>query len=140
MTVDECLVPFRGRCSFKQYIPSKPGKYGLKIWAACDAKTSYCWNMQVHTGKPAGAQPERNLGKRVVIKMTQGPEGHIVTCDNLFTSYALGTELLQKKLSAWNSVQEQAGASKLLDKSKGQDSIFITVCFHRDTYHHVILC
>ncbi len=67
VTVDECLVAFRGRCSFKQYIPSKPGKYGIKIWATCDAKTSYCWNMQVYTGKPAGAQPERNQGKRVVI-------------------------------------------------------------------------
>ena len=31
MTVDERLVCFRGRCSFRQYIPSKPGKYGIKI-------------------------------------------------------------------------------------------------------------
>lgn len=97
VTVDECLVAFRGRCSFKQYIPSKPGKYGIKIWATCDAKTSYCWNMQVYTGKPAGAQPERNQGKRVVMEMTHGLQGHIVTCDNFFTSHALGTELLQKK-------------------------------------------
>ncbi|KAJ3594856.1 hypothetical protein NHX12_004161, partial [Muraenolepis orangiensis] len=28
------------------YIPSKPGKYGIKIWAACDARSSYAWNMQ----------------------------------------------------------------------------------------------
>ncbi|KAL6465955.1 hypothetical protein MHYP_G00260880 [Metynnis hypsauchen] len=32
VTVDERLVPFRGHCSFKVYIPSKPGKYGIKIW------------------------------------------------------------------------------------------------------------
>ncbi|KAK3701972.1 hypothetical protein RRG08_017862 [Elysia crispata] len=31
ITVDEQLVPFRGRCSFIQYIPSKPDKYGIKI-------------------------------------------------------------------------------------------------------------
>lgn len=61
--VDEYLVGFRGRCPFKQYIPSKPAKYGIKIWAACDAKTSYCFNMQVYTGKPAGAQHEKNLSK-----------------------------------------------------------------------------
>ena len=35
MTVYECLVPFKGRCPFRQYIP-KPGKYGIKVWAACD--------------------------------------------------------------------------------------------------------
>lgn len=39
--IDEQLVPYRGRCRFKQYIPSKPAKYGLKIWAVCDVKTSY---------------------------------------------------------------------------------------------------
>lgn len=47
VTVDECLVAFRGRCPFRQYIPSKPDKYGIKIWAACDAQSSYTWNMQV---------------------------------------------------------------------------------------------
>lgn len=31
VTVDERLAPFRGCCSFKVYIPSKPGKYGRKI-------------------------------------------------------------------------------------------------------------
>ncbi|KAL6487781.1 hypothetical protein MHYP_G00044070 [Metynnis hypsauchen] len=45
VTVDKRLVPFRGLCSFKVYIPSKPGKYGIKIWAACDARSSYAWNM-----------------------------------------------------------------------------------------------
>ncbi|XP_057673429.1 piggyBac transposable element-derived protein 4-like [Corythoichthys intestinalis] len=39
--VDEQLISFRGRCSFRQYMPSKPGKYGLKIWALCDVETAY---------------------------------------------------------------------------------------------------
>lgn len=33
VTIDEMLVPFRGRCGFIQYIPNKPAKYGLKIFA-----------------------------------------------------------------------------------------------------------
>ena len=82
VTVDERLVPFRGRCLFKQYMPSKPGKYGIKIWAACDAKTSYAYNMQVYTGKPIDGQPERNQGMRVVLQMAEGLRGHTVTCDN----------------------------------------------------------
>lgn len=36
VTVDERLGAFRGRCPFRQYISSKPAKYGIKIWAACD--------------------------------------------------------------------------------------------------------
>ncbi|KAL3999245.1 serine carboxypeptidase 1 [Sarotherodon galilaeus] len=45
------LVPFKGRCGFRQYMPKKTAKYGIKIWAACDAKTSYAWRLQVYTGK-----------------------------------------------------------------------------------------
>ncbi|KAJ4947870.1 hypothetical protein JOQ06_009901, partial [Pogonophryne albipinna] len=44
--VDEQLVAFRGRCKFRQYIPSKPAKYGLKIWITADVATSYAWRCQ----------------------------------------------------------------------------------------------
>jgi len=40
-TVDEQLLGFRGKCSFRMYIPSKPDKYGLKIVTLNDAMTSY---------------------------------------------------------------------------------------------------
>ena len=32
LTIDEQLITTRGRCQFKQYIPSKPGKYGIKVF------------------------------------------------------------------------------------------------------------
>ncbi|GLD62735.1 piggyBac transposable element-derived protein 4-like protein [Lates japonicus] len=106
VTVDERLVPFRGRCPFRQYMPSKPGKYGIKIWAACDAKNSYAWNMQIYTGKSASGVPEKNQGKRVVLDMTKGLQGHNITCDNFFTSYDLGQELLKKKLTMVGTVRK----------------------------------
>ena len=84
VTVDECLVAFRGRCPFRQYIPSKPAKYGIKIWAACDAQSSYAWNMQVYTGKSPGEAPEKNQGMRVVLDMAKGLNGRNITCDNFF--------------------------------------------------------
>lgn len=31
VTIDELLLAFRGRCPFRQYLPSKPAKYGIKI-------------------------------------------------------------------------------------------------------------
>ncbi|XP_031162809.1 piggyBac transposable element-derived protein 4-like [Sander lucioperca] len=95
VTVDEQLVPFRGRCSFRQYMPSKPARYGLKSWVACDAASSYAWNMQMYTGKSASGGPERNLGARVVLDVTKGLRGpRNVTCDNFFTSYELARRLL----------------------------------------------
>lgn len=89
--IDEQLMPFRGRCPFRQYIPSKPAKYGIKIWAACDATSSYAWNLQVYTGKRDGGTPEKNQGMRVVLDMTQGLSGHNITCDNFFYLAQAGT-------------------------------------------------
>lgn len=69
VTVDEQLVPFRGRCSFRQYIPSKPAKYGLKIWALCDSKSKYAWNMEVYTGRARNTQPEKNQGNIFILRI-----------------------------------------------------------------------
>ncbi|XP_071235666.1 piggyBac transposable element-derived protein 4-like [Salvelinus alpinus] len=66
------LMPFRGRCPFRQYISSKPAKSVIKIWAACDAAASDAWNLQVYTGKADGGAPEKNQGMRVVLDVTQG--------------------------------------------------------------------
>lgn len=64
-TIDEQLVSFRGRCPFKVYIPSKPGKYGIKVWTLCDAETFYCCNFEVYLGK-VNNTAEKNQGPRVV--------------------------------------------------------------------------
>ena len=47
VTIDEKLKAFRGRCGFKQYIPSKPNKYRVKICALADAKCFYTCNGSV---------------------------------------------------------------------------------------------
>eukprot|EP00066_Takifugu_rubripes_P014261 XP_011603527.1 PREDICTED: piggyBac transposable element-derived protein 4-like [Takifugu rubripes] len=106
VTIDGQLMPFRGHCPFRQYIPSKPAKYGIRIWAACDATSSYAWNLQVSTGKPDGGAPEKNQGMRVVLDMSQGLSGHNITCDSFFTSHKLGQELLKRKLTIVGTIRK----------------------------------
>lgn len=53
-TIDEMLAGFRGRCSFRQYIPNKPNKYGIKIQALVDSRTFFTSIMEVYVG----TQPE----------------------------------------------------------------------------------
>lgn len=43
---------------------------------------------------------------RVVLDMTAGLKGHNITCDNFFTSYALGQELLKRKLTMVGTVRK----------------------------------
>ncbi|KRZ55881.1 PiggyBac transposable element-derived protein 4 [Trichinella nativa] len=93
VTVDERLYSFKGRCQFRQYMPKKPAKYGIKFWVACCSKSSYAWKMQIYSGKASSETREKNQGMRVVLDMVNGLKGHNVTCDNFFTSYLLGVEL-----------------------------------------------
>ncbi|XP_025991729.2 piggyBac transposable element-derived protein 4-like [Solenopsis invicta] len=120
ITVDEQLVPFRGRCPFKQYIPSKPARYGLKIWAVCDSQNAYTWNTQVYTGKAPNTRPEINQGKRVVLELTDGLQGRMVVADNFFTSHDLAVELLKRGLTFLGTVRKNKPfvPPKLLDMKK----------------------
>ncbi len=106
--VDEQMVPFKGRCRFRQYIPSKPKKYGIKIWVLCDVETKYAWRMQIYTGKCVDSPREVNQGKRVVLDMVRGLKGHTVTCDNFFTSYELGKELLKRHMAMVGTVRKNS--------------------------------
>ena len=71
VTVDETLVPFRGRCSFKRYMPSKHAKYGLKFWCLCDASTGYCLKMKQYLDADNGAEGSKNFGKQVAMELTK---------------------------------------------------------------------
>ncbi|XP_057189640.1 piggyBac transposable element-derived protein 4-like isoform X2 [Triplophysa rosa] len=106
VTVGERLVPFRGHCPFRHYTLRKPGRCGIKLWVACDAKSSYAWNVQLDAGKAADGKAEKNRGARVVLDVTQGLRGHNVTCDRSLTSYALGKELLKRKLTMVGAVRQ----------------------------------
>ena len=105
--VDEQLVTFRGRCSFKVYMPSKPGKYGIKIWTLCDSATFYCCNMEVYLGK-RGNTPEKQQGQRVVKQLTNmwKHSGRCVTTDNFFTNITLAEELLDSKIFLVGTVRK----------------------------------
>lgn len=100
LTVDEQLFPYRGRTRFTQYIPSKPAKYGIKLWRLCDAKSFYPLKGQIYTGK-INNQRDVNQGARVVKRLVEPYKntGRNITTDNFFTSLELAEELVQWKLS-----------------------------------------
>lgn len=130
LTVDKHLVPFKGRCSFRKYMPKETAKYGTKIWAACDVKTSYAWRLQVYTGIAAGGRPEVNQGMRVVLQMTEGLQGHVITCDNYFPSYALADELLKRKLALVGTIcQNKPEIPPVLCQARGSAIYSYTFAF-----------
>lgn len=106
LTVDEQLVSFRGRCPFKMFIPSKPGRYGIKLWALCDSKTYYCLNLQPYVGR-VGDVPERGQGQRVVLQLTDflTGSGRHIYMDNFFTSLSLARSLLGRQITMTGTIR-----------------------------------
>jgi hypothetical protein len=51
LEVDEIIVIFRGRIIFKQYIPKKHKRFGIKICRLCDPPKGYTYDMRMYLGK-----------------------------------------------------------------------------------------
>ena len=87
--------------SLKQYMPMKPIKRGIKVWALADSHNGYFHYFQVYTGKEGSG--EKHLGQRVVKNLTKhfrGKNHHVVfdiftreqlLCDLAADIYACGT-------------------------------------------------
>ena len=109
VTIVEKLEAFRGRCGFKQYIPSKPNKYGIKIFALADAKCFYTCNMEVYVGQqPDGPFKVSNSPGAVVQRLYEPIKGtgRNVTMDNWFTSLDLLEKMHKDKLSLLGTIRK----------------------------------
>ena len=49
--MDEAMIKFQGRSSFKQYMPAKPIKRGIKVWVLGDSSNGYFSKFDVYTGR-----------------------------------------------------------------------------------------
>ena len=99
VSIDEAMVPFKGRSSLKQYMPMKPTKRGFKVWMCADAQTGYVSGFEVYTGKK-GTTIERGLGEKVVKTLTTPLHNTYrhVYFDNFFSSIDLFLDLLRAGL------------------------------------------
>ena len=70
VSVDESMVKYKGRLSFRQYLPMKPVKWGTKVWVMAESSTGYVNNFQVYTGAIVG-KTETGLAHRIVSDLAQ---------------------------------------------------------------------
>ena len=55
VAVDEAMIEFDGRIGWKQYMPKKPVRWGIKLWCLCESSSGYCLDFDVYTGKDNAA-------------------------------------------------------------------------------------
>jgi hypothetical protein len=99
LTIDEMMVKYCGKYSpIRQYMKAKPTQYGIKIWCLANSVSKYVQKMEVYCGKSEECEGEdQNTGYKVVTSLVSGLEhvGHVITCDNWFTSPILFWDLLK---------------------------------------------
>lgn len=125
ISIDEAMVAFNGRLHFKQYIPSKPHPYGIKVWCAAESKTGYLLNFSVYCGK-SDSELANGLGHHVV--MTMGcdylNQYHVFYFDNFFSSLKLAETLLENNTYCCGTIRKNRQGWPL-DKSKGKKGTLI---------------
>jgi hypothetical protein len=87
--------------NYRQYIPSKPAKYGIKYWCIVDTECGYLCDVNIYLGKSdENNKNEANVGMKAVLKLCEKyfNTHRCITADNFFTSIPLVRELWAKNL------------------------------------------
>ncbi|XP_069960072.1 piggyBac transposable element-derived protein 4 [Cherax quadricarinatus] len=90
LVIGESLILFKGRQSFKHYIPSKKKRFGIKLFVLCDCYSGLVLDIIVYTGSNTLKDTRRLLGisgdvARTMMEPYLG-KGHTLYTDNWYTS------------------------------------------------------
>nr|CAI5841395.1 unnamed protein product [Callosobruchus analis] len=130
VTLDEMLFAFRGRCSFRVYIPNKPKKYGIKVFATVDSRTFYTSHLEIYAGvQPDGPYRLDNSTEAVTLRMCQhlSGTGRNITMDRWFTGCSVVNKLLtQHRLTVVGTIKtnkREIPTRRLFIKSLGKEMV-----------------
>ncbi|XP_033226016.1 piggyBac transposable element-derived protein 3-like [Belonocnema kinseyi] len=72
LSIDEIMIKFYGKISFKQFIRGKPIRFGIKMWALCGSN-GYLFHFDIYCGKNKKVDflPRIAQGSQVVLQMLQ---------------------------------------------------------------------
>lgn len=99
LALDESLLLFRERLSFRQYIKSKKARYGIKFYALT-THDRYILNFIIYEGKNTLQEDgSESKTEKLVMKLMQPylDKGHELYMDNYYNSIGLSKKLLQCK-------------------------------------------
>ncbi len=99
MSVDECMIAFKGRVSFKQFLPSKPIKYGIKKYALCDI-AGYMYSFFTYKGQKSlrSTKSVATIVQDFANDMPQDDQTRVLVFDNYYSSLKLSKSLMEKNV------------------------------------------
>ncbi|GFU71794.1 piggyBac transposable element-derived protein 4 [Trichonephila clavipes] len=102
ISVDESLIAYKGRLSWKQYIPQKRARFGIKLFQLCESESDYIWNSLIYTRKGTAFNENYNdygLSTKSVLTLIHElkGKGYCLSTDNFYTSPELAEILIGSK-------------------------------------------
>ena len=108
--IDESLILFKGKLVFKQYIPSKRHRFGIKLFVLCDFTTKIILDVIVYSGTDVDISKDDALGlSGAIVKKFMASylnKGHILYTDNWYTSPSLSVYLAQNNTGSCGTVKK----------------------------------
>ncbi|XP_051159196.1 piggyBac transposable element-derived protein 4-like [Leptopilina boulardi] len=108
VSIDESLLKYKGRLSFKQCILSKRSRFGIKIYKCCDSENGYIYNASIYVGKdPADENKLIGVSGKVVVKLLVdlSGQGRTLFLDNWYSSPSLFAYLYERKNNVIGTVR-----------------------------------
>jgi hypothetical protein len=109
LVIDESLMLWKGRLSFKQYIPSKRNRFGVKLYVLCNCRTGFILDFIPYTGSTTPIYSDKRLGASgsLVMKLMEKylQKGHNLYVDNWYSTPALFEALHSMKTGACGIVR-----------------------------------
>ena len=98
VSLDERMVNCKGHFSFRQFIPSKPIRFGYKLVVLTDSRNGYTMDFNVYLGKANRAPDNMSASEAVVMTLIKPylRQGYRLYIDNYYTSLLLLTRLYEQ--------------------------------------------
>jgi hypothetical protein len=133
ISIDEGSMPWKGRLRFRQYNPSKPARFHVKLFQVCEATSSYIVGFNIFTGTgschkdEASSDPEATVTTKTVLTLLKDCDlcfkGHSIYMDNYYNSPALLEELLERDTLGCGTVRSnRKGLPESLVKANLKES------------------
>ncbi|KAL2731758.1 piggyBac transposable element-derived protein 4-like [Vespula squamosa] len=129
MTRDRLML-YKGRLSFRQYIPSKRNRFGIKSFMLCDCKTVYVQDVIVYCGRSTTIESAtKGIGKSGTIVLSLLlpflGNGHKIYLDNFYSSPGLFNMLHNNSTNACGTISKRRqGMSKFEKHLKKGEACF----------------
>lgn len=115
LSLDEGLMPYKGRLRFKVYNPSKPHKFHVKLFQISEASSGYVVGFKIYTGQgschieDATIDPMCGVTTKTVMTLANEcdvlDKGRVIYFDNYYSSPELFDELLYRDTLACGTVR-----------------------------------